>query len=45
MVSLETPVCDFGKSAVDFTLPGVDDKEWTLNECRGEKGLLVMFRR
>ncbi len=43
MVSLETPVCDFGKSVVDFTLPGVDDREWTLNECRGEKGLLVMF--
>ena len=24
MVSLETPVCDFGAPAVDFELPGVD---------------------
>ena len=43
MVSLETPVCEFGKPAVDFALPGVDGKIWTLNDCRGEKGLLVMF--
>lgn len=43
MVSLETPVCDFGKDAVDFSLPGVDGKQWTLQECKGENGLLVMF--
>jgi len=43
MVSLETPVCEFGKSAIDFSLPGTDGKIWTLQECRGEKGLLVMF--
>ena len=43
MVSLETPVCDFGAPAIDFSLPGVDGKVWTLEECRGEKGLLVMF--
>ncbi len=43
MVSLETPVCDFGKPAVDFALPGVDGKVWTLQECKGENGLLVMF--
>ncbi len=43
MVSLETPVCDFGKPAIDFSLPGVDGKTWTLQDCRGEKGLLVMF--
>jgi len=43
MVSLETPVCDFGRPAVDFALPGVDGRIWTLEECRGEKGLLVMF--
>ena len=24
MALLETPICDFGKKAVDFTLPGVD---------------------
>jgi len=43
MVSLETPVCDFGAPAIDFSLPGVDGKPWTLDQCRGEKGLLVMF--
>ena len=43
MVSLETPVCDFGTPAVDFALPGVDGDVWTLEKCRGEKGLLVMF--
>ncbi|MCW9024864.1 MAG: thioredoxin family protein [Gammaproteobacteria bacterium] len=43
MVSLETPVCEFDKPAVDFALPGVDGKTWTLADCRGEKGLLVMF--
>lgn len=43
MVSLETPVCDFGTPAVDFSLPGVDGQIWTLEKCRGEKGLLVMF--
>lgn len=43
MVSLETPVCEFGKSAIDFSLPGVDGKQWTLQDCKGGKGLLVMF--
>ena len=43
MVSLETPVCDFGRPAIDFALPGVDGRTWTLEDCRGEKGLLVMF--
>lgn len=43
MVSLETPVCDFDKPAIDFALPDVDGKLRTLEDCRGEKGLLVMF--
>jgi len=43
MVSLETPVCDFGLPALDFALPGVDGRVWTLAQCRGDKGLLVMF--
>jgi len=43
MVSLETPVCDFGQPATDFLLPGVDGNDWSLQNCRGEKGLLVMF--
>ena len=43
MVSLQPPVCAFGEPAVDFSLPGVDGRDWTLEQCRGPKGLLVMF--
>lgn len=43
MVLTETPVCDFGKAAIDFSLQGVDGNKWTLNDCLGSKGLLVMF--
>jgi peroxiredoxin len=43
MVSLETPVCEFGLPALDFSLLGTDNKVWTLDECRGENGLLIMF--
>jgi peroxiredoxin len=43
MVRMETPVCEFDKSAIDFALPGVDGKTWTLAECAGTTGLLVMF--
>ena len=43
MVSLETPICDFGQKAFDFTLPGVDGRTWSLQQCMGEKGLLIMF--
>jgi len=43
MVSLQPPVCDFDKSAIDFVLPGIDGNDWSLADCAGEKGLLVMF--
>ena len=43
MVSLETPVCDFNQDIIDFSLPDVYGKVWTPEQCRGEKGLLVMF--
>ncbi len=43
MVRTETPICDFGQPAIDFALPGVDGKTWSLSDCAGEKGLLVMF--
>ena len=43
MVSLETPVCNFGLPAPDFALPGVDGQVWTRDASKGERGLLVMF--
>lgn len=43
MVRMETPVCDFGRKAVDFALPGVDGKTYTLKDVAGPNGLLVMF--
>jgi peroxiredoxin len=43
MARMETPVCDFGQPAPDFSLPGVDGRTWSLADCRGPNGLLVMF--
>jgi peroxiredoxin len=43
MVSTEAPICDFGRKAVDFDLPGVDGARHTLSSARGPNGLLVMF--
>ena len=43
MALVETPLCDFGAPAIDFALQGVDGRIWTLADCRGPKGLLVMF--
>ena len=34
---------EFGKKAIGFSLPGVDGRQWTLEECRGDNGLLIMF--
>jgi peroxiredoxin len=43
MVSLETPICNFGWKAVDFDLPGVDGKRYRLADVMGKHGVLVMF--
>jgi peroxiredoxin len=43
MALTETPVCDFGTPAPDFNLPGTDGRLWSLQDCRGENGTLVMF--
>mgnify|MGYP002712328925 CR=1 FL=1 len=42
-MAVETPICDFGAPAPDFSLPGVDGKTWTRDACTGKKGLLIMF--
>lgn len=43
MAALETPVCNIGMPAPDFSLPGVDGRSWTLSQVRGARGTLVMF--
>lgn len=43
MALLETPAPQTGLQAPDFSLKGVDGKNYNLAQCRGEKGLLVMF--
>jgi len=43
MTLMETPICNFGEEAIDFKLRGIDEKQWSLADCMGEKGLLIMF--
>jgi len=43
MALLETPICNFGDKPVDFALLGTDGRIWTLDDCKGPKGLLIMF--
>lgn len=42
-MAVATPLCDFGRKAADFTLPGIDGRRWSLADIRGPKGTLVMF--
>lgn len=43
MVLLTSSECNFNLRATDFNLPGVDGRTWSLKECMGENGLLIMF--
>ena len=43
MVLKETPVCNFGEKAIDFELRGIDGKTWSLADCTGKNGILLMF--
>ena len=40
---LDTPVCDFGWKAPDFTLKDPDGNSFTMSAYLGEKGLLIAF--
>jgi len=43
MALMHTPVCNYGEKAIDFSLTGTNNKTWTLEDCRGENGTLIMF--
>lgn len=43
MVALETPKVDKGWKAANFNLKGTDGRSYTLDDVKGEKGLVVMF--
>lgn len=40
---LDTPICDFGWKAPDFTLQDPDGKAFTMSDHLGDKGLLIAF--
>ena len=40
---LDTPLCDFGWKAPDFTLQDPNGKSFTMSEHLGENGLLITF--
>jgi peroxiredoxin len=42
-MSLETPICDFGKKALPFELKSTENKIISLNDIKGENGTLIMF--
>lgn len=42
-MAVETPICDFGWRAPGFRLPGIDGRDWSLDQVRGPNGSLVMF--
>jgi peroxiredoxin len=43
MSALETPICDFGWPAPEFSLADPEQKIWSLEDCRGSRATLVMF--
>ena len=40
---LDTPICDFGWKAPEFSLPDVDGKLYNLADSMGENGLVIAF--
>ncbi|MBI5163364.1 MAG: thioredoxin family protein [Magnetospirillum sp.] len=42
-MAVSTPICDFGRRAPAFSLPGTDGRTWSLDAVRGPAGTLVMF--
>ena len=43
MALTKTPICDFGKKALEFKLKSTENKILSLKDIQGEKGTLIMF--
>ena len=43
MTLTETPICNFGEKAKNFSLISADNKKISLNDVKGKNGTLVMF--
>ena len=43
MALTTTPPGTLNLPAPDFLLPGIDGRNWSLQQCRGSRGTLVMF--
>ena len=42
-MAIETPICNFGEKAKDFTLLSTENKKVSLNDIKGKNGTLIMF--
>ena len=42
-MAIETPICNFGEKAKDFSLISTENKKVSLNDIKGENGTLIMF--
>ena len=38
-----TPICQFGTKAISFSLKGIDEKTYNLEEIKGKNGTLIIF--
>ena len=38
-----TPICQFGTKAIPFSLKGIDETTYNLDQIKGQNGTLVMF--
>ncbi|MGR3436110.1 MAG: thioredoxin family protein [Shimia sp.] len=43
MAALSPPICDFGRPAPDFALPGTDGRRYALADVAGPNGTLIAF--
>ena len=43
MVLTKTPICNFGEKPHSFSLKGVDENIYRLEDCLGKNGTIIMF--